>query len=89
MQLKNYLSDCKPPLKWDHLLKNRPVVSEEALFGELEDERINSRLGNDITSSLVKYPFCKANVEYIEQINSDGGVSIRLFKDGRFQPIEK
>ena len=89
MPLKNYLSHCKPPLKWGHLVKNRPVVSEEALFGELEDERINSRLRNDITSSLEKYPLCKANAEYFEQLNSDSGVNIRLCKDGRFQPIEK
>ena len=64
-----------------------PTVDPDSLFDALEEDRVNGRLLDNITSSSLRY---QASAQYpgmLEQIATDGTVTVGQFKNGNFMPI--
>jgi hypothetical protein len=67
-------------------MKNDIYVCPIQLFDEIEQQRANGTINDGITTSPLKYQGCKAKKDYIEQIDSDGIVTVGTFKNGKFWP---
>ena len=63
-------------------------IDVEAVFAELENGRKNNTLRQNITKSAYKYQG-SLQEGCIEQIDEHGVVSVGVFENGQFQPIQK
>lgn len=62
-----------------------PSIDPDSLFDSLEDDRVTGSLQDNITSSSLRY---QASTQYpgmLEQIASDGTVTVGQFENGQFK----
>ncbi|SEQ75684.1 ParD-like antitoxin of type II toxin-antitoxin system [Amphritea atlantica] len=65
-----------------------PAVDPDVLFEALENDRTSGRLSDDITAASLRYQASASHPGLLEQIDSDGHVSLGQFRNGQFQ-VEK
>jgi len=63
-----------------------PIVDPDSLFDALEDDRVTGSLQNDVTSSTLRYQASTQYLGMLEQIASDGTVTVGQFENGQFKP---
>lgn len=68
-----------------------PVVGEpadpDAVFRALESDRQRGTLPSAVSSSPIRYQASRQHPGYLEQIASDGTITVGLFKHGVFVPL--
>ncbi|WP_292950521.1 MULTISPECIES: hypothetical protein [unclassified Neptuniibacter] len=63
-----------------------PSVDPDSLFDSLEDDRATGSLQENITSSSLRYQASTQYLGMLEQISSDGTVTVGQFENGQFKP---
>lgn len=64
-----------------------PIVDPDNLFEALEEDRVNGCLQDNITSSSLRYQASAQHSGMLEQIASDGTVTVGQFENGKFMPL--
>lgn len=63
------------------------TVDPDDLFNTLEEDRVSGCFQDSITSSVLRYQASAVHLGMLEQIDSDGKVSVGQFENGQFKPL--
>jgi len=72
-------------------LKIEPIINKtidpSAVFKSLEKDRANGHLKKQVSSSAIRYQASQTHPNYLEQIDSNGQITVGQFKNGIFTPL--
>lgn len=64
-------------------------INSSTVFKSLEKDRANGRLEKQVSSSAIRYQASQAQPGYLEQIDTNGEITVGQFQNGLFTPLKE